>query len=132
PDAIEESWPPIRQKLSTRQTFDSNLLLATIEREHVLAAERRRNSAKPDDAQTVAAPITVEFQQRVGLMEMAAIVHRQKRTLERYKRKLPAPAVKGGNGKPDEWLWDDVRPVLEQEFGMKLPEHFPASRFLAR
>jgi hypothetical protein len=66
----------------------------------------------------------------VRLSQMAAIVHRSPRTLEKYKSRrrdpLPDPDVPGGGGKADEWLWSRVRPWLEQQFGRRLPEKFPA------
>ncbi len=70
----------------------------------------------------------------VTLMQMAAIVNKSKRTLERLrdKRKLPAPAVKGGTGKADEWQWPVVRPILQDLFKRNLPERFPADRFIHR
>jgi hypothetical protein len=71
--------------------------------------------------------------QHVTLDEMAAIVNRSKRTLEKLKRRrtnpLPDPAIGGGGGKPAEWLWPAVRPWLEAEYGRKLPERFPTDRF---
>jgi hypothetical protein len=69
----------------------------------------------------------------VTLDHMAAMVSRSKRTLEKLKTRrknpLPGPDVEGGGGKPHEWKWRSIRPWLEQEFGRKLPEQFPASRF---
>jgi hypothetical protein len=58
------------------------------------------------------------------------MVHRVKRTLERYKTKgkLPAPKVEGGGGKPDLYDWKILRPWLEEIFGIKLPETHPANR----
>jgi hypothetical protein len=65
----------------------------------------------------------------VTLDQMAAVVNRTKRTLEKLKKRtqspLPVPNVTGGGGKPDEWDWDKVRPWLEKEFGRSLPEQFP-------
>jgi hypothetical protein len=63
----------------------------------------------------------------VTLQQAAAMVHRSKRTLEKYKDKMPAPRVQGGGGKPDEWLWSELRPWLQEEFGRQLPERFPAN-----
>lgn len=68
----------------------------------------------------------------VTLLQMAAIVNRSKRHLERVKEKLPSPAIKGGDGRPDEWLWLEVRPILNQLFKRQLPEVFPADRFLRK
>jgi hypothetical protein len=68
----------------------------------------------------------------VTLDQMAAIVNRSKRTLERLKNRkrnpLPAPDLDGGGGRPDEWLWSRIRPWLAKESGKQLPQHFPAAR----
>jgi hypothetical protein len=66
----------------------------------------------------------------VTLNQAAAPIHRSKRTLERYKTngKLPEPAVEGGGGKPDLYDWKVMRPWLESEFRMILPEVHPANR----
>ncbi len=66
----------------------------------------------------------------VTLQQMASIVNKSKRHLERVKTKLPPPTVKGGSGKADEWAWSDVRPILNEIFGRQLPEVFPADRFV--
>lgn len=68
----------------------------------------------------------------VTLYQMAAIVSRSKSTLERFKKNLPPPKVKGGNGRPDEWDWTEVRPVLEERYRRELPARFPADRFIPR
>jgi hypothetical protein len=84
----------------------------------------------PGDGKTV---LPVPTAQYVTLDMMAAIVTRSKRTLEKLKtrkrKRLPRPDVRGGGGKADEWLWQTVRPWLEDEFGRKLPERFPSDRF---
>jgi hypothetical protein len=66
----------------------------------------------------------------VTLDQAAAVVHRSKRTLERYKTdgKLPVPTFEGGGGRADFWDWETIRPRLEEIFGIKLPNRFPASR----
>jgi hypothetical protein len=50
----------------------------------------------------------------VTLSQAAGMVHKTKRTLERWKTqgKLPDPAVEGGGGKADLWDWKTLRPVL--------------------
>lgn len=70
----------------------------------------------------------------VSLRQMASIVNKHKRTLAKLKDggKLPSPTVKGGNGKADEWVWSEVRPILETEYKKKLPVVFPADRFAAK
>jgi hypothetical protein len=71
----------------------------------------------------------------VTLDQMAAVVNRSKRTLERLKTRmvnpLPQPKAEGGGGKPDEWVWSEVRPWLEAEYNKNLAEHFPGSRLLS-
>jgi len=68
----------------------------------------------------------------VTLDQMAAIVNRSKRSLERLKSRkknpLPDPDCEGGGGRPDEWLWSKVRPWLEKEYSKQLPEDYPAHR----
>jgi len=67
--------------------------------------------------------------QHITLDQMAAMVSRSKRTLEkligRKKNPLPDPDIPGGGGKPNEWLWERIRPWLEGEYGRQLPETFP-------
>jgi hypothetical protein len=67
--------------------------------------------------------------QYVTLDQMAAILQRNKRTLERLKTRrtnpLPLPDVEGGGGRADEWLWHKIRPWLEQESKRILPERYP-------
>jgi hypothetical protein len=68
----------------------------------------------------------------LNLDQIASLVSRSKRTLERYKRHklspLPSPDVEGGGGRPDEWKWSTIRPWLEKEFGRNLawvnPQYF--------
>lgn len=63
----------------------------------------------------------------VTLKQMAAIVHRSKRTLEKDKSLFPPPAVRGNRGQPHLWDWKEVRPILEEEYRIKLPLRFPAN-----
>jgi hypothetical protein len=71
-----------------------------------------------------------ETRDLVTLNQAAAIVKRQKRTLEVYKTKgeLPPPAVEGRPGQFDLWDWKVLRPWLEKTFNMKLPKVFYANR----
>lgn len=68
----------------------------------------------------------------VTKLQMSAIVNRSERTIRRLydAGTLPAPAVQGGEGKPSEWRWDDVRPILEKEYKRELPPIFPAHQFV--
>jgi hypothetical protein len=68
----------------------------------------------------------------VTLDQAAALVNRDKKTLERYlhdpkyqKHEMPQPDVEGGAGRPHEWRWSRLRPWLEETFKRDLPEHFP-------
>jgi hypothetical protein len=67
--------------------------------------------------------------QYVTLDQIAAIVRRGKRTLERRIKDgtMPFPDLEGGGGRPNEWRWDRVRLWLRDAFGngRELPERFP-------
>ena len=66
----------------------------------------------------------------VTLDQAAAWVNRSKRTLERHKGKgLPEPAIRGGGGKPSEWIWSELRPWLEETFDRRLPVRLPDGPF---
>jgi hypothetical protein len=90
-------------------------------------APERPAEAPAGTVQTSPGGATVE--QYVTLDQMAAIVNRSKRTLERLKTRrynpLPDPAVGGGGGKPDEWIWSQVRLWLSKEYARALPEKYP-------
>ena len=73
---------------------------------------------KPGDA-------GADLPQLVTLNEVAPLVHRSKRTLENYKKDMPPPRDPGGGGKASFWDWRELRPWLEGEFNMTLPERFP-------
>ena len=76
------------------------------------------------------APPSLEAPDLVTLNQAAGLVHKSKRTLERYKTvgKLPAPAVEGGGGKADLYDWKVLGPWLESKFGIRQPKVFPANR----
>lgn len=70
-----------------------------------------------------------EVPQYVTLDQMAAICgYKAKRTAERWKTdgKLPMPDVEGGGGKADQWIWENVRLVLEEITGKTLPDEYPS------
>lgn len=67
------------------------------------------------------------LEQLVTLDQCAAIVGRRKRTLEHYRGKMPEPQVRGAQGRPSQWAWDDIRPWLEETFGRRLPKKYPGS-----
>ena len=92
---------------------------------HILIA------ATPTTDTFIAANVEVEeIPQTVTLDQMAAVVSRHKKTLERRKSDgtLPQPDVHGGGGKPDEWYWSKVKPILEGYYDRKLPARFPSRR----
>jgi len=67
---------------------------------------------------------------RITLDQAAALVHRSKRTLEKYRRHrrhpLPWPTVEGGGGHAAQWDWDVIRPWLETVFRCQLPADYPS------
>lgn len=94
------------------------------------------NTSTSDSLEVSLAPrgddfVAVDY---VTLKQMAAIVKKRKRTIERLKEdgKLPTPEVKGRPGQAAEWSWAKIRPILELQYDRKLPEIFPADQFSAR
>jgi hypothetical protein len=65
--------------------------------------------------------------QYVTLDQLAALVHRAKRSLENYRKVMPAPDIEGGGGRASMWDYtrSDVREWLSRTFGMLIPENFP-------
>ncbi len=65
---------------------------------------------------------------RVTLRQMSVVVQRSKKSLEylRDMGRLPQPVVKGPRGTAHQWLWSEVRPILEARYRRELPEVFPA------
>jgi hypothetical protein len=64
-------------------------------------------------------------EQMVDLDQIAAIVHLKKRSLENYRNRMPTPRLQGRRGRRSRWVWAEVRPWLQQEFGLILPENYP-------
>ena len=60
----------------------------------------------------------------VTLKDIAMMVRRSKRTVEKLVEKgtLPAPEIRGGRGKPHEWRLSKLRPLLERLYGRPLPD----------
>lgn len=88
-----------------------------------------------DDEQPTMSATQLNPPQYVTLLQMASRVQRGKRTLRRMydKGELPDPDVPSKkNGKPHEWLWETVRPILEKTFDRSLPIEYesliPVSR----
>ena len=107
--------------------FDQLKWLADVaERETVVAIKRLTREFQTRQ------PTFQDAKYHVTLRQMAAIVSKSKSTIEKLKNdgKLPTPDVKGKRGQANEWLWSNVRPILEKEYNRKLPEIFPADRFV--
>jgi hypothetical protein len=59
----------------------------------------------------------------VTLDQAAALVNRQPDGLRHYRKKgMPKPQIQGRKGKPNEYLWSEMRPWLEETFSRKIPE----------
>jgi hypothetical protein len=63
--------------------------------------------------------------QLVTLDQIAAILEKSKRTMERYRRKMPCPDLPGRPGRCSLWDWQKIRPWLLEEFHRLLPERYP-------
>lgn len=105
---------------------DVENILRQLERLRVeLAAQRPSGSFTADSAIPTPLPIPPPSEQLVTLDQIGAMVHRSKRSMERYRGRMPVPRVRGRRGQPHLWAWSQVRPWLEDSFGLRLPEHFP-------
>ncbi len=71
------------------------------------------------------AEINSTVPQLVTLEQCAAMVRRQKRSLYAHKG-MPEAACSFRRGQPKLYDWAVMRPWLEQEFGLVLPEIHPA------
>ena len=70
-------------------------------------------------------PVSSLPEQLVTLDQIGAMVHRSKRSMERYRSQMPHPRVRGRRGQPHLWAWTIVRPWLEETFSIPLPDSFP-------
>jgi hypothetical protein len=112
--------------------FRNNDNFPCADRQKLIAMLREWQRAARTDSVESAAPTSLEeelpatgVEDLVNLDEAAAIVHRSKKTLERYLSKMPAAYVQGGGGKPSLWKWAELRPWLEKQFVPDLPKRFP-------
>ncbi len=93
---------------------ESENLEVTGELPDVRLATRGKNP--PDNASD-------ELPEVVTLDQAAALVNRMADGLRHYrKRGMPKPFVRGTKGKPNEYLWSEMRPWLETTFDRKIPE----------
>src|SRR5690349_13059194 len=62
------------------------------------------------------APIAVPppTEQLVTLDQIGAMVHRFKRSMERYRGRMPPPRVRVRRGQTHLWAWSEVCPWLEE------------------
>lgn len=107
---------------SHRPVGDDDPVLAEL---RALRAEVRELRGGP--AIGAAAGQGEDGEQLVTLDQAAAMVRRSKRTLEKYRDRLPDPRVWGGGGRPHLYAWGELRAVLVRVFGTRLPERFPGA-----
>jgi hypothetical protein len=64
-----------------------------------------------------------EMPELVTLEQAAVLVNRTSSGLRHYgNRGMPRPSIKGKKGKPNEYLWSEMRPWLEDTFARKIPD----------
>jgi len=63
--------------------------------------------------------------QTVTLQQIAGIVHRSRRSLEKHKQNMPRPLIAGTGRTPATWEWSSIRPWLEETFKCTLPNRCP-------
>ncbi len=118
---------PPEQKERAATSADIQTILTELGRLRADMASLRGQASGPNSAPSAPAtlPIPPPSEQLVTLDQIGAMVHRSKRSMERYRGQMPAPRVRGRRGQPHLWAWSEVRPWLEATFGLQLPEHFP-------
>lgn len=113
----------VRAELAVLSAEVSRLRSEVVRSREEMAALRMAVSAPEQQLLPFASPAPSE--QLVTLDQMAAIVKKHKRSLERYRDSLPPPRVAGRRGRAALWVWAEVRSWLAGHFGMPLPESFP-------
>jgi len=101
-------------------TLETNLNYLIELVETLLLRQQETDSKRPGSIATL-----------VTLDQIAASVGRSKRTLEKYRSRMPEPQVLGTGGKPHLWHWPTVRPWLEAEFQIELDPDQPLPRRIA-
>jgi hypothetical protein len=135
---VTQHWEALRRDLADVVQFDCEAIKDAIDRESQAAKEVCNASlisavaaSSPATVATVENPPEVKvLPQYVTIGQIAAVIQRSPRTVEKWKARpknpLPPPDIEGGGGKADEWLWQRLRPWLEGESGKQLPERFPS------
>lgn len=124
PEAARERWNTLEDFFRLFFSDFSEPLLSTRLRDEAVRADRL---TEPDNE----ADSMKGDHFTVTLQQVAHLVNRQKRTLERWMQndpKFPLPDVEpgSGSGRPNEWRWSRIRPYLERKTGKKLPDRHPA------
>ena len=88
-----------------------------------LSVDGRRSRPKSGEPAAKSEEESADMPCLVSLRDVAPLVGRSKRTLEKYDK--PPADIPGGDGKTAFWDWQTLRPWLEEEFDTKLPERFP-------
>jgi hypothetical protein len=59
----------------------------------------------------------------VTLTQAASLANRTPDGLRHYRNKgMPRPFIQGTKGKPNEYLWSEMRPWLENTFNRRIPD----------
>ena len=101
--------------------------LVEMRRELARLRQEVRPAGLPMEQQTLTFPSPAPAaEQLITLDQMAALCRMAKRSMERHRPRMPAPRIKGSNGRPSLWAWAEVRPFLVERFGLDVPERFPS------
>jgi hypothetical protein len=79
-------------------------------------------ASKPEKEEPAGTP-TAELPDLVSLDQAAALVNRSPAALRHYRSKgMPKPYVQGAKGRPNEYLWSEMRPWLQTTFNREIPQ----------
>jgi len=74
-------------------------------------------------------PTPEDIEDTVTLLQASGMCRKSKKTLEHLlaRGRLPKPNFPSpGRGKPHRWKWTTLRPALERELGLTLPDRMPS------
>jgi hypothetical protein len=126
PDAApSETKPPTPDPL--REATPTGAVTGPSEGEPAATPEREEEAPvsldPPHRGNEQGAGASSELPELVTLDQAAALVNRTANGLRHYRRQgMPEPFVRGTKGKPNEYLWSEMRRWLEDTFDRKVPE----------
>jgi hypothetical protein len=101
---------------------DNPFLLENVERAVASLERIWANRVREPEADSGEQNQSDELPDLVTGVQAASLVNRTIDGLKHYRKKgMPKPYIKGTKGRPNEYLWSEMRPWLEVTFSRKIP-----------